>query len=113
MDQVTQIDQATLIAFIGCFQAVLICGFGAYVSIKTLKMQLDAATLKKTLHKVHILVNSNYGVALKAVAVLSRGKSDKSGKPEDIKAAEDAELKLAEHEEAQARVDAIPEKEYV
>lgn len=60
----------------------------------------------RKLETVHKLVNSQMGIQLALNAANSRWRADMSKKKADIKAANEAEDLLREHERKQAKVDA-------
>lgn len=59
----------------------------------------------KTVNAVHTLVNHNMRVALATAAVLARRVAELTKKPADVKVADAAELRVVEHDKAQADVD--------
>jgi Na+-translocating ferredoxin:NAD+ oxidoreductase RnfG subunit len=61
--------------------------------------------LAKVAKATHTLVNSNMEIELKDNAELKRWKADRTGLPEDIRAAELAEAKYRDHQTKQAEVD--------
>lgn len=63
--------------------------------------------LEKSAESTHTLVNSNMGAQLKISAIALRVVAELRGTPADIEAAEFAEKLLIEHEQKQARVDAM------
>lgn len=65
--------------------------------------KLDKA--QEIAEKTHTLVNSNMGAQLKMHALLCRRMAEKTGEPDDLSAATQAEKLLAEHEDKQAVVD--------
>lgn len=68
--------------------------------VKEVKVNLKASNevVETKLDSIHTLVNSQLGVQLKLNANNSRWRADMSKKPEDIKAADEAEKLLKEHE---------------
>ena len=77
--------------------------FGGYLTYKI-------AVLQRQNDAIHVLVNSQYGSALKISAVALRRVADTSKSPDDIKAAIEAERALAEHIQKQEIVDAVNRK---
>jgi hypothetical protein len=56
-------------------------------------------------NKVHTLVNSAMGEQLRVTCISARTLANLTGKPEHLQAAEEADVKLAEHERKQSQVD--------
>jgi hypothetical protein len=104
---------------------------GAVVTVQVLNLNIKAAEaaraderaakevrdVKQTLHdttastdqkldKIHTLVNSKLGAALKLIAEYARSRAEQSGTSEHMEAALAAEEKYREHQEQQADVDA-------
>lgn len=62
-------------------------------------------TIEETGHAVHTLVNNEYELALRALAISQRHIATLTGRTSDIRAAEAAEKALMEHESKQIIVD--------
>ena len=69
------------------------------------KAQADRTELAKVVQSTHTFVNSAMGAVLRTLAVTLRRLAVETRKPEDAKAAAEAEERLAEHEAAQKLVD--------
>jgi len=88
------------------FATVTVVFLTAVFNVWAARQAAKAATAaQKVAEKTHVLVNSQYGTALKLLSERAMRIADLSGTKEDIDAAVDAKQKYMEHEVKQAIVD--------